>query len=132
MTRKWSILQPWITKRLDGRKCDVGKIWEYTPESPKWEWESSRSIENITPLMALEYLASSWGKGDRNLAPTSVEKIEDYASMMKDSLWWNYDEDPIVIKLGMVADGRHRLHAILLSGKTLRCEVVKMTKKEQK
>lgn len=90
-------------------------------------------IEEVTPDRAMEWIATAWQryKSGRNFYPTELSKIRRYAEMMRTGEWrWTPDQDAICIKDGLVVDGRHRLHAILLSGKTVKCTVDYKTKKE--
>lgn len=77
-------------------------------------------IENITPNMATKYLRKN--KKNRNISRISVER---YAESMENGSW-KYNAFPIVFDQdGLLMDGQHRLHAIILSGHTIKCKVVR-------
>ena len=91
------------------------------------------SVEDITPLDAMTLIAGAWERyqNGRNFYPTKLDKIIRYAHAMTDGTWeYRPDGDPIHITDGMVTGGRHRLHAILLSNTTQRCNVQRHTTKE--
>lgn len=99
---------------------------------PKVDFEETQSVENITPLMAMELIAAAWERyaNGRNFYPTKLEKIIQYASQMTEGKWeFRPDGDPICVTDGMVTGGRHRLHAILLSGKTIKANVKRKTQR---
>src|SRR5919108_2883248 len=91
------------------------------------EYDEERLVEEVTPLRAMELIAHCWERyqAGRNFYPTKLEKILSYAAAMNAGEWkYLPDGDPIVITDGLITGGRHRLHAILLSGKTIRSNVL--------
>ena len=82
----------------------------------------------VTPDLAMEWIAFAWTKygNGRNFYPTDLAKIRQYAEDMEDGRWkWSEDQPAIHLHDGLVADGRHRLHAILLSHKSVKCNVMR-------
>lgn len=81
----------------------------------------------------MRWIAATWVKyqNGRNFYPTEIEKIESYASDMSKGEWvWTPQQDPIDITNGTITGGRHRLHAILLSHKTIRCNIKRRESKK--
>ena len=101
----------------------VGRV-RLEGDSPQYDEYTSH--EDITPLKAMEWLVATWQRypNGRNFYPTRLEKIVRYAEEMRQGEWeYREDSDPIVLTDGMVTGGRHRLHAILLSGQTIHSNV---------
>jgi hypothetical protein len=93
---------------------------------PPRAYTETYEIMEVTPDQAMEWIAAAWQhyKSGRNFYPTQIEKIRRYASEMRSGEWqWRADGEAICLKDGVIAEGRHRLHAILLSGKTVKCTV---------
>jgi len=100
---------------------------------PKVNYHEVTSVEEITPLKAMELIAACWERYEsgRNFYPTKIEKIKRYAEAMQNGEWeYRPDGDPICITDGLVTGGRHRLHAVLLSNKTIKANVKRKTTKE--
>src|SRR3990167_1664418 len=79
------------------------------------EYDQTDTVEEVTPQFAMELIAGCWERysNGRNFYPTKLEKINQYAHMMRDGLWeYRSDGDPICITDGLVTGGRHRLHAV--------------------
>jgi hypothetical protein len=109
---------------------EVGRI---RLPGPLVEYNEVDTVEEITPLVAMELIAACWEQyqSGRNFYPTKIEKIKRYAEDMLEGRWeYRSDGDPIVIKDGLVCGGRHRLHAVLLSGKSIKANVKRKTQKD--
>ena len=100
---------------------------------PLVAYDETISVEEISPLRAMELIAATWEKyqNGRNFYPTKLAKIVRYAEAMSDGRW-TYEPgwDTIDITDGTITGGRHRLHAILLSHTTQRFNVKRKTTKE--
>lgn len=95
--------------------------------SPRVPVVELRMTMDVTPRLAMTWIAFAWTKygNGRNFYPTQLDKIESYAEDMLDGRWqWSPTQDSINLDDGLVTNGRHRLHAILLSGRTIKCNVV--------
>lgn len=79
------------------------------------EWR----MEQVTPDKAIGWIASAWGHNGRNFYPTKVEKIRQYADLMRKGEWKFHPSARIEILDGKLAGGKHRCHAVLLSGVTI-------------
>lgn len=77
------------------------------------------SIKKITPAMARTMLESNMG----NFRPVNQARVRRYASDMMNGKWWLNGES-IKTNGVMLLDGQHRLHAIIMSGKTVETVVV--------
>jgi hypothetical protein len=102
------------------------------PSAPPGYLETD-SVEEITPLQAMTWIAATWAKypDARNFYPTKLEKIISYAREMEQGAWeFRPEGDPICITDGIVTGGRHRLHAILLSHRTIKSNIKYKTTKE--
>ena len=100
---------------------------------PKVEYDETTSVEEITPLKAMELIAACWERyqSGRNFYPTKIEKIKRYAEAMMAGQWeYRPDGDPVTLTDGLITGGRHRLHAILLSNTTQRVNVKRKITKE--
>jgi hypothetical protein len=101
---------------------------------PEVAYDEETRVEEITPLRAMELIAACWERYEngRNFYPTKIDKIKRYADEMLAGTWeYRPDGDPIVVTDGLITGGRHRLHAVLLSNKTIKANVkYKQTKKE--
>jgi hypothetical protein len=96
------------------------------------EYITTYSTEEVTPDLAMEWIAASWGKNGRNFVPTQIDKIRKYAELMRAGEWvFEPERDAIVFKNGVVCDGRHRLHAVLLSGCTIKCVIKRKVSLDQ-
>lgn len=101
-------------------------IWYETGGGSKQRYSESISTVDVTPDMAMEWIAAAWAKypNGRNFYPTQLSKIRQYAESMATGQWeWTPEQPPVVIQDGLVVDGRHRLHAILLSHQTVKCNL---------
>jgi hypothetical protein len=101
--------------------------------APAPEFTEVRVAENVSPLLAMKWIASTWAKyqNGRNFYPTKLEKILAYSELMSSGAWeYRPDGDSIDITDGIVTGGRHRLHAILLSHTTQKMNVLYRTKKD--
>ena len=102
---------------------------------PLPEYDEVVSVEEITPLQAMELIAQTWERysNGRNFYPTKIEKIKRYAQLMSDGQWeYQPDGQTIDITDGVVTGGRHRLHAVLLSHTTQCFNVKRRTAKRVK
>ena len=91
------------------------------------EWES---IEEVTPDTAMAWIAASWGKNGRQFYPTQLEKIQRYAKLMRENKWeHDIQHSRIELKDGVVTGGKHRLHAVLLSGKSIWTRVLRKNRR---
>lgn len=77
------------------------------------------SIKKITPAMARAMLESNTG----NFRPVNQSRVRRYASDMLTGKWW-LNGEAIKTNGVMLLDGQHRLHAIIMSGKTIETVVV--------
>lgn len=87
----------------------------------------SREVVDVTPDQAMEWIAFAWTKygSGRNFYPTDLAKIRRYAAQMTSGEWkWSLDQEAINLDDGLITNGRHRLHAILLAHETVPCTVV--------
>jgi hypothetical protein len=112
-----------------------GAVGRIRLPGPLVEYDEVTTVEEITPLVAMELIAACWERyqSGRNFYPTKIEKIKRYAEDMLEGRWeYRPDGDPIVLKDGLVCGGRHRLHAILLSGKSIKTNVKRKTTKGAK
>jgi hypothetical protein len=110
--------------RLNGRFRLPGEPQEYT---------ATKEVMEVTPLQAMTWIAETWQRypNGRNFYPTKIEKIKRYAEDMRSGKWeYRPDGDPIVVTDGMITGGRHRLHAILLSGQTIKANILTKTRKD--
>lgn len=110
--------------REPGRIRLPGPSVAYTEES---------SAEEVSPETAMEWIAATWERyqSGRNFYPTKLEKIKRYAEAMRNGEWeYRADGDPITLTDGIITGGRHRLHAVLLSGQTIRANISRKTTKE--
>lgn len=102
-------------------------------ESTPPEYETRTTVEEVSPLKAMIWLARTWEKypNGRNFYPTKLEKIRRYAADMESGQWeYRPTGDPISITDGIITGGRHRLHAILLSHTTQKCNIKYQDTKE--
>lgn len=102
---------------------EVGRIRLPGPATRGVELET---VEDVTPLRAMTWIARCWDKysNGRNFYPTKLDKIVAYARSMEAGTWeFRPDGATIDITDGIVTGGRHRLHAVLLSHKTIKCRV---------
>lgn len=76
-------------------------------------------MEQVTPDMAMGWIAASWGQNGRQFYPTKVEKIRQYAELMRAGEWKFHPNARIEIRDGILTGGKHRCHAVLLSGVTI-------------
>lgn len=78
-----------------------------------------RELITITPEYAQQLLEK---EGPRR--PISQGRIEQYARQMTDGLWNGLNGETIKISCsGNVSDGRHRLHSVIKSGKSILMEI---------
>ena len=97
------------------------------------EYDEHIATEEITPLRAMQLIAACWERysNGRNFYPTKIEKIVRYANEMTEGRWeYRPDGDPITLTDGLITGGRHRLHAVLLSNKTIKANVKYQTTKD--
>jgi hypothetical protein len=102
---------------------------------PPIAYDESTSVEEITPLVAMELIAACWERyqSGRNFYPTKIEKIKRYAEEMQAGTWeYRPEGDPITLTDGLITGGRHRLHAVLLSNTTQKFNVKRKITKETK
>jgi hypothetical protein len=100
---------------------------------PLVEYDEVVSVEEITPLQAMELIAQTWERysNGRNFYPTKIEKIKQYAQLMSDGQWeYLPDGQTIDITDGVVTGGRHRLHAVLLSHTNQKFRIKRRIKKD--
>lgn len=84
--------------------------------------EPTMAVEDITPTRAQKYLGRNY-EYNRN---KRTRVIDTYAKDMKQGMWRWHVAPPIVFdKEGRLIDGQHRLEAIVRSGKTIKCYVVR-------
>lgn len=77
-------------------------------------------VTEVTPGIARDWLARNIG--NRAASPAHIEKLEDAIRAGK----WRMTGDPIRFsKTGKLIDGQHRLQAILNSGMTVQCVVMR-------
>lgn len=94
------------------------------------QFDEQESIEEITPDTAMTWIANSWGKNGRQFYPTKIEKIRHYAQLMRENKWeHDIQHSRIELKDGVVTGGKHRLHAVLLSGKPIWSKVLRKNRK---
>lgn len=79
------------------------------------------TVETITPKMAREWLESS-NTRNRNLSP---KKVSLYADDMKNNRWTFNHQGIAFYANGELADGQHRLAAIIKSGKPIKMMVTR-------
>jgi hypothetical protein len=100
---------------------------------PVPEYDETRSTEMLSPLDAMAILATCWThyKNGSNLAATKLDKIIRYADAMKAGSWtFDPSAQDITLVDGVVANGRRRLHAILLSSTSQQFNITRRTTKE--
>lgn len=78
------------------------------------------TIENVTPTKAEKYL--NLNSSNRKLRPGVAEK---YARCLRDGTWTECPEPISFYEDNEVADGQHRLWAIVDSGVAVRCVIVR-------
>lgn len=101
------------------------------PGTPVAYTEES-SAEDVSPETAMTWIAATWERyqSGRNFYPTKLEKIKRYADAMRNGEWeYRPEGDPITLTDGIITGGRHRLHAVLLSGQTIRANISRKTTK---
>lgn len=77
-------------------------------------------IKLITPDVAKELLS----KNIKNNRKATDNNVGRYAEMMRKGLWIDLHPQPIIVSNeGELLDGQHRLNAVILSGKTIKCYV---------
>ncbi|MCI0565370.1 MAG: hypothetical protein MN733_43450 [Nitrososphaera sp.] len=97
------------------------------------EYDERTERELVTPMRAMQLIAATWDRypDARNFYPTKIEKIVKYGQDMEAGKWeYRPDGDPIVITDGIVTGGRHRLHAVLLSHKSIESNIKYKNTKE--
>ena len=70
------------------------------------------SVKRITPALAKQMLESNTG----NFRPVDMSRVKRYSLDMKSGSWMTNGEALKFCASGMLLDGQHRLHAIVLSG----------------
>ena len=127
-----SVVRKAFANRTDlGATTLSGRVRLPNPNPP--EFEEELRVEEITPERAMSLIAGCWERYEngRNFYPTKLDKIMRYAKAMEGGNWvYDVQGDPICITDGLVTGGRHRLHAVLLSHKTITSNVLHRTKKE--
>lgn len=108
-----------------GRRIWFAKTADEMPPPPVETVE----VIDVTPEMAMEWIAFAWTKygSGRNFYPTELDKIKRYAKLMEGGKW-ELGEGTITLDDGLITDGRHRCHAILLSHCTVKCTIVRRTR----
>jgi len=77
-------------------------------------------IRVITPEVAKEMLSNNI----KNNRTPNKNNVDRYSEMMKKGLWIDLHPQPIIISNdGELLDGQHRLRAVILSGKTIKCYI---------
>ncbi len=88
------------------------------------------TVEEITPEIAQGWITEDVNSNNRNLV---TKKVTQYARDMEEGRW-QFNNDAICFDVhGVLLNGQHRLHACVLSGKTLRSVIIRgMQRKAQK
>jgi hypothetical protein len=73
----------------------------------------------VTPSIAEEWLKDALQQG----LPLNLERVEKFAADITNGNWEYCFETIEISKNGKLINGRHRLHAIILADKPLRCGV---------
>jgi hypothetical protein len=80
------------------------------------------NIETIGPKTATKYL-----ENQAKNRPVNKRKVKAYAAVMAAGAWETTHQGIAFDAYGKLIDGQHRLHAIVLSGKTVKMQVTRYT-----
>lgn len=82
-------------------------------------------METKTMLVTPEFAKEMLSKNIKNNRKPNLANIKRYAAIMKKGLWVSPHPQPIIMSYdGELLDGQHRFYAVLMSGVTIKCNVV--------
>jgi len=110
----------WVAKKLEDKK-------KKTNGRPKFKVQRPTSKSNpqqlVTPALAKRWLATN--KNRKDMVPARINAI---AAKMKAGTYTA--KTPLLFKNGKLVDGRHRLSAVVRSGKSVRFDVERVVTKK--